>query len=100
MKKLKKLFKYIWSELKDWHTLLLFGIVCAIIGVEVWLPLLLGLITDNKWLLGVAATCEAFWLAPFTPFLPLCIMITLAIKKPIEERRRKRKLWKKMKWLV
>ena len=99
-KSLKKLFIYIWHELKDWHTLLLFGIVCLVVGVEVWLPFLLGLIFKNAYLLGIAAICEAFWLAPLTPFLPICIGITLAIKKPIENWRRKRKLWKKLKWLI
>ena len=80
MKKLKKLIKYLWHELKNWHTLLLFGIVCAVVGVEVWLPLVLGIIFHNGWLISIAVTCEMFWLAPFTPFLPLCIAITLGLK--------------------
>lgn len=73
-------FKWCFTELRDWKTLLLFGVVMLVIGCEVWVPLLLGIIFNNEWLLGIAATCEAFWLAPFTPFLPLCIGITMGIK--------------------
>lgn len=87
------LFPWIWIfyNIRDWRTLILFGLVCAVVGCEVWVPLLLGLIFKNGWLLGIAATCEAFWLAPFTPFLPLCIVITFTIKEFLINKRHKKK---------
>ena len=82
-------FVWCWHELKDWRTLVIFVCVQLIVGCEVWFPLVLGLIFNNKYLLGVAGTCEAFWLAPFTPFLPLCIVITMGIKGMIDKRKSK-----------
>lgn len=79
-----------WYNIRDWRTLVIFIIVMAVVGIEVWLPLLLGLILDNAWLLGVAAVCEAFWLAPLTPFIPLCILITMGIKGLINKIKRKK----------
>ena len=81
-------WKWVWSELKDWRTFIIFILVMLVIGVEVWLPLILGLMFDNSYLVGVAMTCEAFWLLPGTPFVPLCIVITIAIKKLIRRIRR------------
>lgn len=77
-------FKWIWINVRDIKTFIIFGCVCAIIGIEVWLPLLLAFISwgsdFSKWCLGIASTCEIFWLLPATPFIPLCIVITIAIK--------------------
>lgn len=73
-------FKWIWVNIRDWRTALIFAIVVLVVGSEVWVPLLLGTIFGNKWLLGVAATCELFWLGPGTPFMVICIVITIAIK--------------------
>lgn len=73
-------WKWLWVNIRDWKTFLIFGIVVLVVGSEVWVPLLLGLIFDNAWLLGVAATCELFWLGPGTPFMVICIVITIAVK--------------------
>ena len=83
-------FVWCWQELKDWRTLVIFVCVQLVVGVEVWLPLILGLIFNNKYLLAFAGTCEAFWVAPFTPFLPLCIVITIGIKSLIDKRKSKK----------
>lgn len=77
-------FVWIWYNIRDWRTLLIFFIVCAVISVEVWLPYLLGVIswrTDfSKWCFGIGSTLWLWWLLPGTPFLPLCIGITIGIK--------------------
>lgn len=89
--KFKRFFKWIWYlisfpwiwcwyNFRDWRTFLLFCLVMMVVGSEVWVPLLLGIIFQNKWLLGVAAICESFWLAPGTPFVIICILITMLIK--------------------
>ena len=76
-------FPFVWLfyNIRDWRTFVIFILVVLVVGVEVWLPLLLGIIFNNAWLLGLAAACETFWLAPFTPFLPLCIFLTIVIKE-------------------
>lgn len=85
MKRIKAFFKWIWQQLKDWRNLVIFGVVCAVVGSEVWVPALIGLISGNTWWYGIAAVCWAFWLAPFTPFIPLCIAITFAVRKVIDK---------------
>lgn len=86
-------FTYVWrwlfAELHDWRFMVIFLIVITIVGSEVWVPLLLGTIFFDtefgKVMLGVAATCELFWLAPFTPFLAICIVITIGIKELVNK---------------
>ena len=79
--KIKKFWKQTWKELKDWKTLILYIIVNIVLSCEIWVPYLLGLITGNKWWYGIGSACWLFWIGPGTPFIPLCIAITLAIKK-------------------
>lgn len=73
-------FIYIWRECRDWKTLILFGLVALVVGSPVLVPLVLGIIFRNAWLIGIASAVEAFWLMPLTPFIPLCLGITFAIK--------------------
>ena len=72
---LKHILKEVWSSL--W----LFAIVCAVVSCEVWVPYIIGFITQNAWWYGIGSVCWIFWLGPGTPFIPLCIVITLSIKK-------------------
>ena len=99
--KWKRFWKYVWfaltyvwvwcwKELRDWRTFLIFVIVQLIVGSEVWVPLILGLIFNNKGLLAFAGTMEAFWLLPGTPFIPICIAITIGIKALIDKRKNKK----------
>ena len=99
--KWKRFWKYVWfaltyvcvwcwKELRDWRTFLIFIIVQLIVGSEVWVPLILGLIFNNKGLLAFAGTMEAFWLLPGTPFIPICIAITIGIKALIDKRKKKK----------
>lgn len=83
-----------WYNFRDWRTFVIFIIVMLVVGIEVWLPLLLGIILNNAWLIGIATVCEAFWLAPGTPFVIICIFITIGIKgifNKIRERKNDKK---------
>ena len=79
-----KPFYWAKENIKDWRTAVIFLIVMAVMSSEVWVFYLLGVISwgseFSKWCFGIASTCWLFWLAPFTPFLPLCILITAFIK--------------------
>ena len=83
-----RLCKWIWKECKDWRTFLLFVIVAAVMYIPVWVGYLLHILCNIKWGSVVATAYIAFWAGPFTPFFPLCITITLGIKKIIENRKK------------
>lgn len=70
-----------WKQLDNWQTLLLFILVCLVIYSPVWVGYLLYWIFKWKWCLWMATAVLAFWAGPFTPFFPICMAITLAIKK-------------------
>ena len=91
-------FKWLWLNIKDWRTALIFGIVVLVVSIEVWLPYLIGLITWgstlSKVMMSVGSSCWLFWLAPGTPFIIICIGITMGIKElfnKIEEKKNGRK---------
>lgn len=91
--KTKSLFKWLWTQLKDWHNLVIFAIVFLIVSCEVWVPYIIYFVSGNEWWLAVGSACWAFWLLPLTPFLPLCIAITLAVRRildKIKERHREK----------
>ena len=76
--------KWIKNECKDWRTLIL--LICVILTIysTVWLGYLLYFIFKWNWCLVMASVTAAFWFGPFTPFFPLCIAITLSLKKIIQ----------------
>lgn len=78
-------FKWLWLNIRDWRTALIFIIVALIVSCEVWVPYLIGLITWgtplSKIMLGVGSTCWLFWLGPGTPFLIICIGTTIGVKE-------------------
>ena len=80
----KKPFVWLKDNIKDWKTAIIFIIVFLVVSCEVWVPYLLGFITwgtdFSKWCFGIASACWIFWLGPFTPFLPICIVLTILIK--------------------
>lgn len=87
-------WKWLFTQFRDWHFIITFFIVMAVVGIEVWLPLVLGLIFKGTPFgakcLYVSGICEAFWLAPLTPFIPLCIVITMSIQEiKIKAKRKK-----------
>ena len=83
-------FKWIWLNIRDPTTLLIVVLIVLAVSCEVWIPALLALILDQDYLWGVAAACWGFWLLPGTPFLPLCILLTMAIKSLYNKIRHKR----------
>lgn len=91
-------FKWLWLNIRDWRTALIFIIVVLVVSCEVWIPYLIGFITWgstlSKVMLGVGSTCWLFWLGPGTPFLIICIGITIGIKElfnKIEEKKNGRR---------
>jgi hypothetical protein len=84
------MFKWLWKQLKDWRNAVIFAIVAIILSCEVWIPYIIGAITGDAYWFGIGSVCWAFWLAPFTPFLPLCIVITLGIRKITDKLRRRK----------
>lgn len=77
-------FKWLWVNLRDWKTAVIFALWAALLSLPVWLFYLLGLITwgteFSGWAIGIASASWLFWLGPGTPFLPLCIALTIAAK--------------------
>ena len=81
--------KWLWAECKDWRTLVLFGIVCLVVGLPVWGCYLLGFVFKWEWALWVATGMWAFWMLPGAPYFALCVSITLAIKRIFEKKQEK-----------
>ena len=87
----KDFFKWVWMECKDWRTIVLLGIVCAVLGLPVWCGYLLGLLFDWGWAYLVATVTWGIWMLPGAPFFALSVSITLAIKRLYEKRIEKRR---------
>ena len=88
IEKFKKFLLSIWKELKDLKPLALFLIVVLVIYSPVWGGYLIYAIFRFPWSLTMATVCLAFWAGPFTPFFPICIAVTLAIKRGVKRIRR------------
>lgn len=79
-------FPWVWLfyNIRDWRTFVIFAIVVIVVSIEIWLPLLMAWITwgtdFSKVMLGVAGACELFWLGPGTPFILICTFITIGVK--------------------
>lgn len=94
--KIKRFFKRIWFwisfpfvwifyNIRDWRTAIIFSLVFVILSSEVWCPYLIGFICwENESLrhtmFGIGSACWLFWAGPGTPFLVICITITIGIK--------------------
>lgn len=76
---MKKIWQWLKRNLTDRTTRWVFIIVYLIMSFPVWGFYLLGFIFQNKWLLGIASTILAIILGPGTPFLPLCLGISVGI---------------------
>ena len=93
-------FPFVWLfyNIRDWRTFVIFVLVVVVVSVEIWLPLLLAFITwgsdFSKIMLGVAGTCELFWLGPGTPFILICTFLTIAIKGMFNKIKSKRGITK------
>ena len=89
--KIVTFIKWIWNECKDPWTLMLLGLVILVVYSPVWVGYILFWIFRWKWALISATAILAFWAGPFSPFFPLCISITLGIKKAFKKLRCKKK---------
>ena len=69
-----------WVNIRDWRTAIIFVATVIVVSSEVWVMYLLYFITGNEWYLGIGSACWLFWLGPGTPFMVICIGITMAIK--------------------
>lgn len=81
LEKLKNWLHKTWIQLDNWQTAVLFVVVVVVMYLPVWGGYLLYFLFHFHWALYMATAVMAFWAGPFTPFFPLCIAITLAIKK-------------------
>ena len=90
VKKVKDFISWIWSECRDWRTLILLGVVCLAVGFPVWGGYLLYFITHWEWALILSTALLAFWWLPGAPYFAVCIAITLGIKRFRQKRRQKK----------
>ncbi len=81
VKKAIDFLKWVWKECKNWHTLVLLGVVCLVLSAPIWVCYALGFIFRWEWAFWVATGVWGFWMLPGAPFFALSISITLAIKK-------------------
>ena len=89
-------FVWIFYNIRDWRTAIIFVIVFLVVSSEVWIPYLIGVIFwANEPLrismFSVGSACWLFWLGPFTPFLPLCMFLTIGIKALFDKITKRRK---------
>ena len=87
--KVKAFFRWILDECRDWRTVVLLIAVVAAVYSPVWVGYLLKLIFGWNWAAVMATAMLVFWAGPFTPFFPVCVALTLAIKKCWEKRKKK-----------
>ena len=94
--KTKRFFKWVWYyisfpfiwlyyNIRDWRTFVIFAICFIVISSEVWIPYLIGVICwANEPLriamFSVGSACWLFLLGPGTPFIALVIGATIGIK--------------------
>ncbi len=84
-KKFIKFCKWVWKECKDWRTVVIFVIVVVVMYSPVWGGYLCHAAFGWKWCSVMATAYLAFWAGPFTPFFPMCIAITLGIRRLIDK---------------
>lgn len=89
--RLKNFFHWIGRECRDRKTVLLLFCVIVVVYFPVWGGYLLHALFGWAWCSAVASACLLFWAGPFTPFFPICIGITLSLKKAATIAKRKRK---------
>lgn len=83
--KVKSFFWWVWRECRDWRTVALLGVVVTVVYSPVWGGYLLYALLGWKWAAALASTVLLFWAGPMTPFFPLCVAITLGIKRFLQK---------------
>lgn len=92
-------FKWLWVNIRDYRTAIIFVIVFIVVSSEVWVPYLIGVICWANEpvrisMFSFGSACWLFWLGPGTPFLVICIGLTIGVKalfNKIKYRRKKAK---------
>ena len=79
--KAKKSLLWIKNQCGDRRTILLCLIVLAVMYSPVLVGYPLYFLLGWKWCLIMASSYLLFWAGPFTPFIPICIAITLFLKR-------------------
>lgn len=78
----KRFWKGIWRVIKQMGSIR--GVIALIFT---WLLLsgvgvgLVGIILNNAYLVGLGGTIVAFWVAPFTPLIPITIAVSMLIQR-------------------
>lgn len=78
---------------KDPSLIIVFALWFALVSSEVWIPYLIGVITQDGYWFGIGSACWIFWAGPGTPFLAIVLGLTLgteAVWKAITKRRKKK----------
>ena len=75
------------TALKDWRNWLIFAAVYAVMTSPTWAGWLLFLVTGDPWHLTYSSAYMAFWALPFTPLIPLCIAVTLGIRRLMKRKK-------------
>ena len=78
-------FKWLWVNIRDYRTAIIFALVFIVLSSEVWVPYLIGVICWANEpvrisMFSVGSACWLFWLGPGTPFLVICIGLTIGVK--------------------
>lgn len=79
--KIKIFVRQLWLQCRDWKTLVLFILWWLICGSPTWVGYTMYFITNNIWHLTYANACIAFWAGPFTPEIPLCIVLAVGTRR-------------------
>ena len=82
-----RLVRYVGAALKDWRNWLIFAAVYAVMTSPTWAGWLLFLLTGNPWHMTYSSAYMAFWALPFTLLIPLCIAITLGIRRLMKRKK-------------
>ena len=77
-------FKWLFGQLKDKTTIIIFIILLAVAVSPIVLGYVFGFILKNNYLIGIASAYLLFWVAPGTPVFTVVIALTLAIRKLIK----------------
>ena len=77
-------------ECKDWHTLVLLGIVCLLMSLPIWAGYIVGFVFHLDWAIVAASAMWAFWLLPGAPFFTVAISITLGLKRLFDKKLEKK----------
>ena len=92
-------FLWLWVNIRDWRTALIFILVALVVSSEVWVPYLIVVICWSNEpvrisMLSVGSACWLFWIGPGTPFLVICIGITIGVKALFNKIKYRRKIAK------